>query len=43
MVQLMKKCMSQPEAQSIGGACKIDHYLKWTFENVGTLLTDLRS
>ncbi|PLW24315.1 hypothetical protein PCANC_00928 [Puccinia coronata f. sp. avenae] len=34
MVQLMKKCMSQPEAQSIGGACKIDHYLKWTFENV---------
>lgn len=34
MLGLIKKCkMSQGE--SIGGACKIDHYLSYHFHNVG--------
>jgi len=34
MVNLQKKCTSNPESLSIGGACKIDHYLKYNFRNV---------
>ncbi|PLW49850.1 hypothetical protein PCASD_01526 [Puccinia coronata f. sp. avenae] len=34
MLELMKKCMSKPSAQSIGGACKIKRYQEFKFQNV---------
>lgn len=34
MLDLQKKCIFNPESLSIGGACKIDHYLKYNFRNV---------
>ncbi|KAA1113561.1 hypothetical protein PGT21_033551 [Puccinia graminis f. sp. tritici] len=33
MVDIQKQC-DKPESLSIGGVCKIEHYLKYTFENV---------
>lgn len=33
IIDIQKKC-DKPEALSIGGACKIDSYLKYNFENV---------
>ncbi|KAI7944355.1 hypothetical protein MJO28_011883 [Puccinia striiformis f. sp. tritici] len=33
ILDIQKKC-DKPDDQSIGGACKIDHYLKFNFKNV---------
>ena len=33
ILDIQKKC-NNPDDQSIGGACKIDHYLKFNFKNV---------